>query len=394
MDKKYKIIEKIQGLSIYQLSNTYYEKSGKLITVKPQEKKNIFLKNSIEIIKKITRLMKINSPQNKLNLLENNYSPQPEKKLTVREKANLRLAYYWLKIYQPEPGTSNLEKVKGYLQAFRHFAKMGEWEKASQILSLKLPLVDENLDTQLNRWGYYEECMELYNKLLGKLDQSWDGICLNGLGNAYLSLGKYHKAIEHYQQHLQIAKEIGDLGGQGIALGNLGDAYHSLEEYNKAIEYHQQHLQIAKETGELGGEGIALGNLGSAYYSLGKYHKAIECHQQHLQITKEIGNMKQQGIALGNLGNAYHSLGAYHKAMEYHQQDLEIVRKIGDLGDEGIALGNLGNAYYSLGVYHKAIEYHQQHLQIARKIGNVKQEGIALGNLGNAYHSLGAYHKA
>ncbi|HBK63721.1 MAG TPA: hypothetical protein DD000_09435, partial [Cyanobacteria bacterium UBA11166] len=35
--------------------------------------------------------------------------------------------------------------------------------------------------------------------------------------------------------------------GEGNALGNLGNAYYRLGDYTKAIEYYQQHLAIARE---------------------------------------------------------------------------------------------------------------------------------------------------
>ena len=65
------------------------------------------------------------------------------------------------------------------------------------------------------------------------------------LGNAYLYLGDYQKAIEYHEKHLKIAIEIGDRGGECGAYGNLGNAYCSLGDYRKAIEYHEKQLKIA-----------------------------------------------------------------------------------------------------------------------------------------------------
>ncbi|MDJ0518714.1 MAG: tetratricopeptide repeat protein, partial [Trichodesmium sp. MO_231.B1] len=190
----------------------------------------------------------------------------------------------WLSDYKcPSEVNDNLQVVKGYLEAFYHLCEVGDWERAKKILDIKVPPVDEYLATQLSSWGYYEECIQLYSRLLGKLDQHWDGICFNGLGNAYDSLGEYDKAIEYHQQCLQILREIGDRSSEGIALGSLGNVYKSLGEHGKAIEYHQQGLRIAKKIGDRSGEGNALGNLGIAYKSLAEYGKAIEYHQQDLK---------------------------------------------------------------------------------------------------------------
>ena len=214
------------------------------------------------------------------------------------------------------------------------------------------------------------------------------------LGNAYIRLSNYAKAIEYAQQQLAIAREIKDRLGEGAALTILGNAYDSLGNYAKAIEYLHQSLAIAREIKNRYVEGSALTILGNAYLSLGNYAKAIEYAQQHLAIAREIKDRQGEGSALGNLGNAYIHLDNYAKAIEYAQQHLAIAREIKNRQGEGTALGNLGIAYDSLGNYAKAIEYLQQSLAIAREIKNRYMEGMALGDLGVAYSDLGNYAKA
>jgi tetratricopeptide (TPR) repeat protein len=67
---------------------------------------------------------------------------------------------------------------------------------------------------------------------------------LNNLGNAYQSLGEYHRAISLHEQSLEIMRAIGDRGGEAASLGNLGNAYFSLGEYRRAISLHEQSLAI------------------------------------------------------------------------------------------------------------------------------------------------------
>ena len=64
------------------------------------------------------------------------------------------------------------------------------------------------------------------------------------------SLGDFKQAIKYHNQHLSIAKEIGDKAGEGGAYGNLGNAYRSLGDFKQAIKYHNQRLSIAKEIGD------------------------------------------------------------------------------------------------------------------------------------------------
>jgi tetratricopeptide (TPR) repeat protein len=172
---------------------------------------------------------------------------------------------------------------------------------------------------------------------------------------------------------LKASRTIGDLGCEGNALGSLGLAYAALGETRKAIDHFNQHLAIAREISHRRGEGAALGNLGRVYSDLGETQTAIDYFNQHLAIAREIGDRHGEGAALGNLGIAYADLGETQTAIDYYQQRLEIAREIGDRRGEGNALGNLGSAYVALGETRKAIDYSNQHLAIAREIGRGTQ---------------------
>ena len=325
------------------------------------------------------------------------------RELTDKEISHIRWAFYYLKIYEPQPTADNLEKVSHYLEAFHHFCELAAWEEAWQVLFIRCDTpTREELHNQLRIWGYYRLQIELYNQLLGKLDSRFEGVCYSGLGLAYYSLGEYGRAIEYHQKDLQIAIERGDRAGERRAYGNLGLAYDALGEYHCAIEFHDKCLQIALERGDRAGEGTAYGNLGAVYYSLGEYGRAIKFQDKCLQIALEVGDRAGEGRAYANLGTVYYSLGKYHLAIEFHEKHLQIAIEGGDPAEEGSAYGNLGAAYNSLGEYGRAIEFHQQRLQIAKQIGERRSEAIGYFNLGRAlarcddreWEAIAAYENA
>ncbi|MEG4848269.1 CHAT domain-containing protein, partial [Microcoleus sp. F10-C6] len=213
------------------------------------------------------------------------------------------------------------------------------------------------------------------------------------LGIAYHDLGQYDKAIEFYEQSLEISREIGYRQGEADSLRNLGIAYHDLGQYDKAIEFYEQSLEIKREIGDRKGEAISLSNLGSDYHDLGQYDKAIAFHKQSLEIKREIGDRKGEAISLNQLGNAYFFLGEL-KMIRFHKQSLDIFRKIGNRLGEASALGNLGKDNNLFGRYHKAIELNEKSLDIYRQIGNRTGEASSLQSVGDAYYGLGDFPKA
>ncbi|XP_068677558.1 tetratricopeptide repeat protein 28-like [Montipora foliosa] len=238
---------------------------------------------------------------------------------------------------------------------------------------------------------YYEQHLSIA-KEVG--DRDGEGKAIGNLGKAYNSLGNFKRAIEYCEQHLSIATEVGDRAGEGKANGNLGNAYLSLGNFKRAIQYFEQDLSIAMEVGNRAVEGKAIGNLGNAYLSLGDFKRARKCYEQHLSIVMKVGDRAGEGKAKGNLGNAYLSLGNLKRAIEYYEQDLSIAKEVGDRAGEGGANGNLGNAYHSLGNFKRAIDYHEQHLSIAKEVGDRDGEGKAIGNLAIAYDRMGELENA
>ena len=132
------------------------------------------------------------------------------------------------------------------------------------------------------------------------------------------------------EQHLAIAREIGDRNGEADSLGNLGAAYLSLGQYQRAIELHEQSLAIKREIGDRKGEANSLGNLGIAYKSLGQYPQAIELYEQSLAIKREIGNRNGEATSLFNLAAV---LARYaprrFEALERFQQARTIFAELG-----------------------------------------------------------------
>jgi tetratricopeptide (TPR) repeat protein len=303
---------------------------------------------------------------------------------------------YYLSISLPEERAGK-EDIQPLLEAHYHACLAQQYDTAAAIL------FDYNLYEDLDRWGHSRTLIELSLGLLPKdpfkekpllTSIETHGGILGNLGLAYSALGQMEKAIEHYEQALVIAREIGDRRGEGADLGNLGNAYRALGQVDKASEYYEQALVIFCDIGDRRGEGNGLGNLGLAYYQLGQVEKAIEYYEQALVIAREIGDRRGEGNGLGNIGLAYRDLGQVDKAIEYNKQALVIAREIGDRRNEGNWLGNIGSAYYQLGQVEKAIEHYEQALVIAREIGDRRGEGNGLGNIGLAYYQLGQVDKA
>lgn len=316
--------------------------------------------------------------------------------LKNKKEAHLLAVNYYFSVPLLENPTKK-EDLQSPIEAHYHACEAEEYDLAVSIIS------QFNLYSFLDLWGEVKDLIEIYEKLLPKdhfkdapllKDKYAHGAVLVNIGGAYSQLGEWRKAINYYEQALQIEREMGNKCGEGYILANLGSTYTDLGEIRKAINYNEQALEIAREVEDIYGESVTLRNLGSAYDHLGKSRKAIEYYEQSLKIARQMSDKSTEGEALGNLGVSYNHLGETRTAIEYYKQALEIAKKIKYRQAEENNLTNLGVAYTYLDEYIEAIKYHEQAWKIAKEIGDKRGEGTSLANIGIAYSQMREFRKA
>ena len=112
----------------------------------------------------------------------------------------------------------------------------------------------------------------------------------NLLGIAYANLGDARRAIGYYEQHREIACEIGDRHGEGAALGNLGNAYLQLGNARRAIGYYEQSLETNREIGDVMGVANTSFNLALLHAQQGALDRGLPLAQQAAEIWGRIGS--------------------------------------------------------------------------------------------------------
>eukprot|EP00058_Branchiostoma_floridae_P018667 XP_002604156.1 hypothetical protein BRAFLDRAFT_71552 [Branchiostoma floridae] len=237
---------------------------------------------------------------------------------------------------------------------------------------------------------------------------------LANLGNSWMKLADYSKAVGYHEQSLQMFR---DIHGENTvhyhiasSLDSLGRAWGDLGDYKKAVSYHKESLQMMRSIYSVNtaNQDMAnsLNNMGTAWINLGDYKNALSCFEQSLQTERRIygENISHPGIAsiLNNLGIAWKGLGVQKKAISYYEESLRMKRSIyGEntaYPDILTSLHNLGAAWSSLDDHRKAINYYEQSLQMARIIYGEENAhpciATSLNSLGIAWCHLSHYRNA
>ena len=110
------------------------------------------------------------------------------------------------------------------------------------------------------------------------------------MGLVYSDKGDIRKTIEHYEQALAIAREIGDKTNEGLWLSNLAGQYSNLSEREKSVDYYEQALANAREIGNKYGESKRLNGLAGVFIEKNEFGKAINHSKEAFSIGEEMSS--------------------------------------------------------------------------------------------------------
>jgi signal transduction histidine kinase len=214
-------------------------------------------------------------------------------------------------------------------------------------------------------------------KLANKLNNPWAKSFLIGLKSSNaLEIGNLPEAFQFGFESLKMAENIDNIKEnsrlKGAALNRIGNIYMELGNYKKAIEYYNlsndQYLTFS--TPESGDVLNGLSNIGNVYELMGVRDSALYYQQNVYDIALKVLERKLlvRAEMMFRMGNAYKLNGNSKKALEFYKKGIEEANIDND--QRNLAMNNLfiAKLYYDMKLPDSAMTYAINAMQIARPI--------------------------
>ncbi len=210
---------------------------------------------------------------------------------------------------------------------------------------------------------------------------------------AYHKMGQFERALDHYQQSLELLEMIAveeHSGSAWIALDQeaqrlqfgIAQTYFDSRENQLAQEHAQLALQLigASHDSQIAAQ---VNNLlaGIAFRS-GEYQEAGELVSKCIAIYQKIGNRVGVGVAYSNLGLLAAARQDQNAAQNYYALSLSIHESLGNASGITITRNNLGILEKNRGRYVAAIDHFEMAAETARPAELNQLLAQALSNLG------------
>ena len=222
-------------------------------------------------------------------------------------------------------------------------------------------------------------------------DKKGEADALNNIGHYFRKTNNFDKALENFQQAINIYRNLKADKDIANMYDNIGHIYWFKSDFQNALDYYKRSLGMFIAFSDLKRQSLSYNNLGSVYFRLGMYDESMINFLNSLSIREEMDDPLLHST-LNNLGNIYVRLSDYGKAIEMYQRSLEC--KYATNRNVQSTLNNIGNIYLKLNDLDTALRYLSEALKINEENEDEQRIATSLNNIAIVYEAEGKIDQA
>jgi len=218
----------------------------------------------------------------------------------------------------------------------------------------------------------YSKALNNYQQALDLFNEQNDSVnsceTLNSIGLVYYFEGQYNSSAKSFYRALDFLNSNQTRGNAAHVYSNLGMLNNRIDDNNSSIYNYKLAAKLNREIHDTASLAVNYNGQGVVYYSLNEYDSAKVYYQKALDLFRILKNKKREAIALNNIANIYVNVGdSLNLALEYYKKALTVFEELNDLRSKAFVLEGLGSVYRDEGHFDKAISAFNNSLQLAEQ---------------------------
>ena len=191
-------------------------------------------------------------------------------------------------------------------------------------------------------------------------------MCLNNIGNVYLSRGENDNALTYLQQALQLREKLNVPADIAETLHNAGGAYANIGQYEQAMSNYMRAIELFRKAGDNVGAAVLSHAMALVFEAQGRYGAALNAIQDALKPLRETGDKSpRMAQFLADLGGALGSVGRMSEASKPLDEADSVARPLKNDSLQAVILNNRADVAFYSGDWKRAKELYSGALRAA-----------------------------
>ncbi|MHA2309077.1 MAG: tetratricopeptide repeat protein, partial [Candidatus Heimdallarchaeaceae archaeon] len=246
--------------------------------------------------------------------------------------------------------------------------------------------------------SFYERALDCFEDFLEVSRETEDLYCIATAiyrcGLALFYLGDLEKANQFFDESIELFREI-DAKHFVSQVYSMKSGIHFYKgELNLALEFNSKSLALFEELDNEFDIARTMQHMGMIYGQSGDLIKALEQYLQSRKIFEEIGLHHMVAKCINDISGVQLRLGNYDEALESLNEYYNLKMGLKDERSIGIALNHIGELHLIKGELSEALKYFEDALAITKKYNVKRTLGLIYYNFGELYYKRGNLEEA
>ncbi len=250
-----------------------------------------------------------------------------------------------------------------------------------------------NIGAVLHGQGDLKRAMEKYEESLqiriAVGDQLGIGSCVHDIGSILQDQGNLDGAMAKYEESLQIRITVGDQSGIAGCTRAVGTILEAKADLEGAMAKYEESVAIYSAIGEQSGIGAGICSIGRVLQRRGDLQGAMARYEQSVAIYTAMGNTLNVARSLNNMATVHDKLNEPGLAANRFAESCGLYRDAGALGDLAFTLRNLARCYENAGEHEYAIRPFLEAEALYRRLERERETEETANEICRARQSIG-----
>ncbi len=256
----------------------------------------------------------------------------------------------------------------------------------------------KHIGTSYSIEAQFDKALQYYNESLD-IAQREDHLKLiadlkNNIGLVNRSIGNFKNAFMFFYEASTHYEDLGDEQGQANAQNNTGLLYRDLDNFEKAKVYLEKARDGFTLTADTIGITIALNNLSLIYAHYNDFEKAFELLNQTIAMAESSNNHYSLTISHRAKGNTYLHLGDLDQALKSFRKSKTIATNSNQPHQVAQSMLGVSKTLLAMDAYDEALEIAKRAMEIGLELNSDMLQNDARGLLSEIHKKNGDYRKS
>ena len=246
--------------------------------------------------------------------------------------------------------------------------------------------------------GKYKEAISEYLKSIDYFSQMEDkqdqAYALNAIAIAYASRGHFEKALDYFDELLELNAYLDNNTMKAKVYNNLATIYQIGGDLNKSMMAYKESIKLSEAVDNYVSLEKSYINIGNLQIAEGKYPNAMHTFRRAMYYHKFVNDDYSYSCINSSMGIISQYMGNFKQAESYYNKSLERVRLMNNKEMLVKGLNSLAILHNQRGLLDQAVEEFNEVMQLSEEIDDAFIRSKALTNLGLVYFKMDQYEKS